>query len=234
LPVDDRPAAKTSVGEQMTEWTVGGLIDAEPAWRQLPDRQFSDEFLALREKAFGWLEPYYDRIHLTRAADWMLVLAPGAPEHLVLAALMHDLERSVPGGPVLDKANMGWDDVDYNTAHTHRSADIVAGWLAEHGAPAELAEAVRQPIREHEFGGSPEGDLMQAVDSISFLEANGPLVSTWAVRGECSAAKSEEKLRWMYERIRLERARPLALPYLERALAQLDAAVAEMQTPPAA
>jgi hypothetical protein len=206
---------------------VSGLIDAEPAWRALPaGRQFSPELLRLRDAAFGWLEPYYDRVHLTRAADWMLVLDPEAPEHLVLAALMHDLERSIPGGPSLDMANIGWDDKTYNDAHTGRSAAVVATWLVERGAPTDLVVAVQQPIREHEFGGSPEGDLMQGADSISFLEANGALVTSWALRGMCSAEKAEEKLRWMYERIRLERARPLAEPYLERSLAQLRQATA--------
>ena len=206
---------------------VSGLIDAEPAWQALPPgRSDSPELLRLREAAFGWLEPYYDRVHLTRASDWMLVLDPGAPDHLVLAALMHDLERSIPGGPALDMANVGWDDKTYNDAHTGRSAAVVATWLVERGAPAELVVAVQQPIREHEFGGSPEGDLMQAADSISFLEANGELVAGWALRGMCSAEKAEEKLRWMYERIRLERARPLAEPYLERSLAHLRQATA--------
>ncbi|HEY6762630.1 MAG TPA: hypothetical protein VI318_24215 [Baekduia sp.] len=204
---------------------VAGLTAAEPAWRALPaDRTFGSEFLALRDAAFGWLAPYYDRVHLTRAADWMLVVAPDAPEHLVLAALMHDLERSIPGGPALAMATMPWDDKTYNDAHTGRSAAVVATWLVERGAPEELVVAVQQPIREHEFGGSPEGDLMQAADSISFLEANGALVSGWAQSGRCSAAKAEEKLRWMYERIRLERARPLALPYFERSVAQLHQA----------
>jgi hypothetical protein len=206
---------------------LSGLLEIEPAWRALPaDREFSEDFLRLRDEAFAWLEPYYDRVHLTRAADWMLVIAPGAPEHLVLAALMHDLERSVPGGPVLDKANTPWDDVTYNTAHCGRSAEVVSGWLRDHAAPAAFVDGVQQPIREHEFGGSAEGDLMQAADSISFLETNGDLVSSWALRGECTAAKSEEKLRWMYERIRLRRARPWALPYMERSIEQLRSVAA--------
>jgi hypothetical protein len=212
---------------------LSGLVDVEPGWRLLPEgREFSADLLRLRDEAFAWIEPYYDRVHLTRAADWMLVVAPDAPEHLVLAALMHDLERSVPGGPALDKANTPWDDVAYNTAHCNRSAEIVSDWLRDHGAPQAFVEGVRQPIREHEFGGSPEGDLMQAADSISFLEANGDLVSTWVVRGECTAQKSEEKLRWMYERIRLERARPWALPYMERSIDQLRrVAAGELDAP---
>jgi hypothetical protein len=215
-----------SAGEAVPD-CVAGLTEHEPAWRALPaGRRFSAAFLRLREAAFGWLDPYYDRVHLTRAADWMLALDPEAPEHLVLAALMHDLERSIPGGPVLAMAEVPWDDKTYNDAHTGRSAAVVATWLVERDAPRELVVAVQQPIREHEFGGSPEGDLMQAADSISFLEANGELVSSWALRGMCSAEKAEEKLRWMYERIRLEQARPLAEPYLQRSLAHLRQAVA--------
>ena len=52
----------------------------------------------------------------------------------MLAALLHDMERSIPGGPVLDKQNTRWDDVEYNRAHSERSAAVVAGWLVGRGA----------------------------------------------------------------------------------------------------
>lgn len=198
------------------------ICPAEPERRALPERTFSPEFVRLRQRVFGWLDGYYDGEHLTRAGDWMLVLDRYAPERLVLAALTHDLERSVPGGPVLDKANTPWDDVTYNREHCERSAAIVSEWLAQQGATREFVEGVRQPIREHEFGGSPEGDLMQAADSISFLEVNGPLVSSWVLKGECSLEKAREKLDWMLERVRLPRGRALAGPYHERAVRELD------------
>src|SRR5882757_4424336 len=153
-------------------------IEADaPAWRALPqDRAFTPEFLELRPRIYGWIEDYYDRDHLTRAGDWMLALEPEAPEYLVVAALLHDLERKVPGGPQLDIADTPWDDRDYNDAHTYRSAVVVPAWLTAHRVDPELAAAVAQPIRQHEFGGSPDGDLMQAVDSISFLETNAGLL----------------------------------------------------------
>ena len=199
-----------------------GVVDAVPEWRVLPARDFSDEFLALREQVFDWIEPYYDRDHLTRAGDWMLVLAPDAPEHLIIAALLHDMERSVPGGPVLDMAVTPWDDRTYNDAHAGRSAVIVPEWLIEHGASPALAAAVAQPIREHEFGGSPEGDLMQAVDSISFLETNAGLVASWADRGMCSVEKAREKLEWMGDRVRHDEGREIALAYQRRSLAKFS------------
>ena len=51
----------------------------EPVWRGLPDREFTPAFLTIRDAAVAWLADYYDREHLTRAADWLLVLAPDAP-----------------------------------------------------------------------------------------------------------------------------------------------------------
>jgi hypothetical protein len=199
------------------------MTPTHPAWRELPpEREFSSEFLYLREQVYARLERYYDRDHLVRAGDWMLVLAPEAPEYLVLAALTHDLERDVPGGPVSDKASMPWDDEAYNRAHCERSAEIVSTWLAELGASPEIVDGVREPIREHEFGGSHQGDLMQAADSISFLETNAGLVASWILRGECSVEKGREKLRWMYQRVRLGNGRAIARPYFDEAMTDLD------------
>jgi N-formylmaleamate deformylase len=208
------------------------MTDAQPsvppAWLVLPrGREFSPEFRELRARALEWMTDYYDRDHLTRAADWMLALAPDAPECLVIAALTHDLERSVPGGPVLDRVTMSWDDERYNRAHCERSAEVVSRWLADQGAPEEFVTGVRRPIREHEFGGSPEGDLMQAADSISFLECNDRLVAGWVTAGSCTYEKGLEKLRWMRDRIALERGRGDARRYFDLAVAEVDRRVAE-------
>lgn len=200
-----------------------GEVLPVPAFQALPGpRELSDEFLRLRALALQWVTPYYDGKHLVRAADWMGVLAPHGAEPLLLAALVHDMERSVPGGPVLDKENTPWDDRDYNRAHCDRSAEVVSAWLAEHGASQTFVEGVKQPIREHEFGGSAEGDLMQAADSISFLEVNGPLVASWVAGGECTPEKGRDKLQWMCDRVRLDAARATAAELLGRALAEVD------------
>jgi hypothetical protein len=194
-----------------------------PAWQSLPaERELPAEFLELRTRIFDWIVDYYDREHLTRAGDWMLALEPQAPEYLIVAALLHDLERKVPGGPKLDMAVDRWDSRTYNDAHTGRSAIVVPTWLTAHGYDAELAVAVAQPIREHEFGGSPDGDLMQAVDSISFLETNARLVAGWANEGKCTPEKGLEKLQWMGERVRHPEGSKIARRYMERAIAQFD------------
>jgi len=204
------------------------LTADEPAWRIAPANGAGSELTALRPLIFGWIENYYDRDHLTRAGDWMLVLAPERPE-LVVAALLHDMERSVPGGPKLDMATTPWDDRAYNAAHTARSAEIVPAWLAEQGASAGLCAAVAQPIREHEFGGSPDGDLMQACDSISFLEANVGLVASWANRGMCTVEKARQKLEWMGDRVRHERGREIATAYKSRALDEFQSQLTALE-----
>jgi hypothetical protein len=180
----------------------------------------SAEYLELRGHALAWIEPYYDGEHLARTGDWLLELEPDAPEPLVIAALLHDMERSVPGGPVLDKKTQRWDDPEYNRAHSDRSAAVVAGWLVGRGASERFVAGVL-PIREHELGGSPEGDLLQAADSLSWLEVNGKLARSWVERGECTREKAREKLVWMCERVRLERARPKAQELLASTLAEL-------------
>ena len=180
----------------------------------------SPEFLELRDHALNWIRPYYDGVHLERAGHWLLELEPEASEPLVIAALLHDMERDVPGGPVMNKRTDPWDSPDYNRAHCERSAAVVAGWLVGKGASDRFVGGVL-PIREHEFGGSPEGDLLQAADSLSWLEVNGSLVTKWVERGECDVPKAREKLVWMCKRIRLGRARPTAERLLHATLKEL-------------
>jgi hypothetical protein len=143
---------------------------------------------------------------------------PAASEPLLVAALTHDMERHFPGGTQPDKAAGLWDDVDYNTRHARRSAAIVAGWLREQGMDEAFVEQVVPPILEHEFGGSPEGDLLQAADSLSFLDVNVPLVARWVLGGETSLENAFRKLDWMYERIQIETARAMAKPHYENSL----------------
>jgi hypothetical protein len=202
----------------MAEPTPGPVLTPAP----LPDlsrdeRRYSAPFVRLWPPAVEWVEPFYDAVHLFHTVRWLLTLDPEASEPLLLAALTHDMERHFPGGTQPDKAAGAWADEEYNRRHSRRSADIVMAWLRRQDAPEELVLAVEQPILEHEFGGSPEGDLIQAADSLSFLEVNGRLVSSWVLNGETSLEKAIEKLDWMYERIQVERARELARPLYERA-----------------
>ncbi len=178
----------------------------------------------LEQRAEGWIAGYSQAHHLIRTRYWVVELDPTADEALRLAALTHDIERHVPGGPVQDRAAAAWDDPAYLAAHSERSARIVSAWIREQGGAETLARDVEALIRVHELGGSPEADLLQAADSISFLETLAPVSAAWVRDGVCSADKAKEKLAWMYERIRVARARELARAHYEAALAAVDEA----------
>jgi hypothetical protein len=180
--------------------------------------------LSLEERALVWIEPYWNAEHLVRTRDWLRELDPDAPEALRLAALTHDMERHFPGGPENDLTVAPEDALEYRRLHSERSARIVGEWLRGEGADDELAGEVERLIAGHETGGLPDEDLLQAADSLSFLEVNAGLVAGWFTSGSCSRERAKEQHRWMVERIRVPRARELAGPLYEEALAVVDRA----------
>jgi hypothetical protein len=78
----------------------------------------------------------------------------------------------------------------------------------------------------HEEGGWPEADLLQAADSLSFLETMVPLVVGWVESGRASRERAAGKLQNSLDRMHpsLARARALAEPMLRDALAAVAGA----------
>jgi hypothetical protein len=183
-----------------------------------------DALSSLVERAHVWVEPYWNARHLERTLDWLLVLEPDAPEPMQLAALTHDMERYFPGGPVIEPARMSPDDEAYLRAHSERSARVVADWLRiEGGSPGLIAEAERL-ILAHETGGDSDENLIQAADSVSFLEVNPGLVAGWVTAGRCDQDRAKAQLTYMYDRIQLDAARRAARTFYEEGLAVVDSA----------
>ncbi len=159
------------------------------------------------------MAPFANAEHLLRARDWLLRLDGRSSEAARLAALTHDCERAFPGGPQWSPEGAP-DDRVYRDAHARRSAAIVADWLATHGAADPLVSDVVGLVLLHEWGGTPEADLVQAADSLSFLEVNVDLFLQWVHEGRCTPERAKEQFRWMADRIRIESARSLAAPML--------------------
>jgi len=172
--------------------------------------------VTLEQRAERWIEPYWNAEHLRRTRDWLLELDPDASEALRLAALTHDIERHFPGGPANDLSVAPEDDMEYRRAHSERSAGFVTAWLREQDAGERLVADVERLILAHETGGRREEDLLQAADSLSFLEVNVDLPEKWAAEGRCSLERGIDQHRWMFERINVSRARELAGPLYER------------------
>jgi len=178
----------------------------------------------IEKRALEWIAPYSQAWHLERARDWLVHLDRGCSLEMRLAVMTHDIERMFPGGPSFDKRNGRWDDPCYLYAHASRSAESVGVWLhglGPVGQSVHLSE-VRRLITLHEFGGLDGADLVQAADSLSFLETLQDIVISWVAKGECGVDQARAKHQYMADRIRIDEARRLAEPLLESALASLD------------
>ncbi len=164
--------------------------------------------------------------HLLRTESWVVELDPGAGEALRLAAALHDIERAFPDPDATWDSAQDWDSPEYNRWHQDRCADIAADWLRGQGADDALVAEVDRLIRVHEDGGWPEADLLQAADSLSFLETMTPLVVGWVDSGRASRERAAAKLHHSVDRMApgLDRARELGAPYLEAALVEVDRA----------
>jgi hypothetical protein len=178
----------------------------------------------VERRAIAWIAPYSQSSHLMRARDWLVHLDHNAPLEARLAVVTHDIERMFPNGPRLDKATCRWDDPHYLYAHASRSAEVVGVWLhSQDSAKDEVSlSEVQRLITLHEFGGIDGADLVQAADSLSFLETLQDVVRGWVTGGECDVRQARAKHYYMAERIRLTAARRLAEPLLEQALASLE------------
>lgn len=178
----------------------------------------------IERRAVEWIRPYSQAWHLERARDWLVYLDPGASLEARLAVVTHDIERMFPNGPHFDKAAGRWDDPHYLYAHAARSAEVVGFWLhAQHDVPEKYTlSEVQRLITLHEFGGMGEADLVQAADSLSFLETLQDIVRKWVTHGECDVGQARAKHRYMAERIRVPAAEPIAELLLEQALTVLD------------
>jgi hypothetical protein len=151
--------------------------------------------------------------HLERTVFWARELEPAASDVLLLSALLHDIERAVPDpGSPFDSAR-DWSLDAYIDYHQGRSAAHLARWMSERAAaPGEIAGAVAL-VAVHERGGWPEADVLQAADSLSFIETLTPLLREWVATGRSTQAGALAKLDLMWNRISvpaaLERGRVL-------------------------
>lgn len=179
----------------------------------------------LLDRARLWVADVHPHpLHLECTLHWTLQLDPEAGEALRIAAVTHDIERAFPDpGSQWDPAR-DWADPAYVRWHQDRCADMMTRWLGEQAAPAALVYAVGALVRAHEEGGWPEADLLQAADSLSFLEVMPALVVGWVESGRASSTRAAGRLRHAYDRMKLSRARELGEPLLRQAIADLHAA----------
>jgi kynurenine formamidase len=180
----------------------------------------------LVERARAWMAEVHPHFrHMERTLHWADWIDPGASEAVRIAAVTHDAERAYPDPDVAWDSAVSWDDPDYNRWHQERCARIVAEWLREQDVEPALADEVEALVRVHEEGGWPEADVVQAADSLSFLETMVGLVGGWIQSGRTPRARAEGKVRHSLERMSpaLTAARKEAAPLLAAAQQRLAA-----------
>lgn len=79
----------------------------------------------------------------------------------------------------------------------------VSDWLREQRANPEVTGQVDELIKVHEFGGWPEADLVQAADSLSFLDVNVDLFPGFVRTGHFTADQVQAKFEYSHNRIRI-------------------------------
>ena len=97
----------------------------------------------------------------------------------------------------------------------------MAAWLREQGADGETIRQVEELVKAHEFGGWPEANLVQAADSMSFLDVNVELFLKFAASGRFTVRQVQAKFDYSRDRIQIPWVRELAEPLLARATARL-------------
>jgi hypothetical protein len=115
-----------------------------------------------------------------------------------------------------------WANTLYRMAHSERSARIVGDFLRDHGVAESLVREIARLIVAHEIGGWPEADVLQAADSLSFLETIQPVISKYVAGGRLSAGGARAWLDFQFERVRVKRAREVGRPMLQKARAELE------------
>jgi len=160
----------------------------------------------------------YNSHHLVQSLVWLDRIAPESSEAVRLAALTHDMERAFPGP---DQPSMTGMTEEYYRLHSDRSSRIVGEWLRRQSAAETLVTEVEALIRAHEVGGWPEANLVQAADSLSFLETNIDLFLGFIDSGRFTVDEVQKKFDFSYDRIQVPRAKALARPLLEHANGRL-------------
>ncbi len=201
--------------------TTNGRLDPANWFGRYQDPRLTE----LELNALDWLDGFYELEHLLATRAWALRLRPHASLELRLAALVHDAERNFPGGPT--NTPRRFDDPGYLFAHSIRSAEVVGSFLAgQPGLSEEFRYRVRCLVLRHEVGGDTEADVVQAADSLSFLETLPWLTVQWVRTGRYTAAEAKAKHRYMLQRMRPPEALAFGLPLYEQAVREVDKAEA--------
>ncbi|RKY85039.1 hypothetical protein DRQ09_07820 [candidate division KSB1 bacterium] len=113
-----------------------------------------------------------DPAHSENTKEWILKLKPDADITLQIAALGHDIERSIKERKIKRENYKDYDK--FKKAHSKNSAVIMKEILSKYRVDKKIIDRVFYLVNNHEFGGDEEANLLRDADGVSFFDVNLP------------------------------------------------------------
>lgn len=135
-----------------------------------------------------------DHIHSKNTLEWLLKLMPEADESLKIAALGHDIERSIEKRKVRRQDYKDYDA--FKDAHALNSVNVLTEIMQGCDIDKKMIDEVCFFVRYHETGGTDQVDILKDADSISYFEVNLPL---YYVRNNLK--ETTRRCLWGYKRL---------------------------------
>lgn len=164
-------------------------------------------------------------IHAQRTVHWIQQLQPEADETLLIAGVMHDIERAFFGD-----WKQGSTDQAQLRKHQELSAQEAEKFLRSQQIDEILIMRVKQLIAHHETGGDADQNVLCDADCLSYLEEKAlRLAKTYQTRGK-TKADVEKTLTHVMNRVTSARAKQLAQPLYDTVMKILNTNSATIPT----
>ena len=146
------------------------------------------------EKVISQSQVPEDPIHSKNTREWVLKLKPEADRALQIAALGHDIERSVEERKIKRENFLDYDE--FKKAHSQNSKIILCEIFSMHNINQKFIEKVTNFVLLHEFGGTIGADILRDADGISFFDVNLPFYFH-----RNSEKETAFRMRWGYRKL---------------------------------
>ena len=137
-----------------------------------------------------------DSIHSKNTREWVLKLKPEADTSLQIAALGHDIERSIEQRKIKRENFTDYDE--FKKAHSQNSATILQEILLKYDGNHDFIDKVVNLVLLHEFGGTLQANILKYADSISFFDVNLPFYFQ-----RNSERETAFRMKWGYKKLSL-------------------------------
>jgi len=150
--------------------------------------------------------------HARLTAKWIKKLKPDADEALLVAGLLHDIERAFYGD---------WKkgSIDPKKIQTHHdlSALETEKFLKDIGAPGNFIRKVESLVANHTWGGDEEQNILCDADCLASLQDKAP---RWFRESKTTEQKEKTKKRILrlYERIKTTQGKHFADKFCRKIL----------------